>query len=220
MAYLGFTKQFARNNELKNTMNAVKQHSLKTAEWYGKSYGAVSGVLEQGMTNLEKDAAAAIKESGHPNTPENLAIVEDAIADSHYANANRRMGNLNTAYERIRNNDISKAQAAAKAQGLDANDAAAFAQQSWDLSRPSPGIGSVFRQTASDRATALNITRFRATDGSMDTLNSMRSLLYKDDTHFSDNVVIAGALGGAAMAGIAAGKVIGAGLDAALVDRD
>lgn len=220
MAYLGFTKQFARNNELKNTMNAVKQHSLKTAEWYGKSYGAVSGVLEQGMANLEKDAAAAIKESGHPNTPENLAIVEDAIADNHYANANRRMGNLNTAYERIRNNDISKAQAAAKAQGLEANDAAAFAQQSWDLSLPSRGIGDVFRQTASDRATALNITRFRATDGSMDTLNSMRSLFYKDDAHFSDNVVMAGTIGGVAVAGMAAGKVIGAGLDATLVDRD
>ena len=186
MAYLGFAHQLIHNNGLKNTMNEVKEHSLKTAEWYGKSYGAVSGVYEQGMANLESNAAAALKESGHPNTPENLEVVRNAIADSHASKAIGRMDRLNSAYEKIRDKDISKAQAAAQNLGLDANDAAAFAQQSWDLSLPSRGIGDVFRQTASDRATALNITRFRATDGSMDTLNSLRSLMYKDDLHLSN----------------------------------
>ncbi len=220
MAYLGFTKQFAHNNELKNAMNAVKGYSLSTAERYGAGFGLIDGSLNKGMGRIEEDAAELAKMAGSPGDEAMIAKAKAKLEEEHYSRANSRLGRLNTAYENVRDKAIGGATARAQQLGLNASDAAAFAQQSWDLSLASPGIGSVFRQTASDRATALNITRFRATDGAMDTLGSIGSLLYKDNEHLQDGIVVAGVLGGVAAGGMVAGKVIGAGLDAALVDRD
>lgn len=64
------------------------------------------------------------------------------------------------------------------------------------------GIIDVFNRTATARATAKGITRFKATDGVLDTIDSFRSLFYKDNEHFSNKGIAAMGIG---TAGAAAG---------------
>jgi len=90
----------------------------------------------------------------------------------------------------------------------------------WSNAELHTGVLDIINKTADARNAALGITRFRGTDGAMSTLNAVRSLFYKDNTHLNDGVVVAGVLGGTLATGMAVGKAIGTGLDAVYVDRN
>lgn len=185
MAYLGFGPQLVRNFGLGGLSRGVKKKALHTAERYGAGFGMVSGRYEKGMGRIDEDAAELAKQAGNPGDEGMIAAAKDMLQNEHSMRATSGMNKLNAAYESVRDKAIANARSDALFLGLEEDKAAAFAEQSWDLSIRSPSIGDVFRQTALDRANALGITRFRATDGAMDTIDSLRSLLYKDNEHLS-----------------------------------
>ena len=187
MPYLGsFIPEFVRNIELIGKQKEIKKASLDAARRYGAGYSAVEASFQKKAEKAGDDAAHLAAEIGvSPDDEQTISKMEKAAVDEYARQANVRKGKLNTAYENIRSKKKASAQEFASQFGLNSAEAEGFAEDSWDLSIPEKGVGSALRQAASDRATALNITRFRATDGAMDTLDSIKSLFYKDNYHFS-----------------------------------
>jgi len=82
--------------------------------------------------------------------------------------------------------------------------------EAWGVGEMHAGILDVLNQTASARATALGVTRFRGTDGAMSTMGSIGSLFFKNDNSLTNEASIALLAGGTLTAGMAIGKAVGA----------
>lgn len=67
--------------------------------------------------------------------------------------------------------------------------------RAWSGKDLDEGPFSAFRRAATDRANAKGLTQFRATDGALDTIDSFRSLFYKDKNHLSGKGIAAIATG-------------------------
>lgn len=67
--------------------------------------------------------------------------------------------------------------------------------KAWSNKDLDEGPFSAFRRAATDRANAKGLTQFRATDGALDTIDSFRSLFYKDKNHLSGKGIAAIATG-------------------------
>ena len=221
MAYLGFAKEFSRNRTIAAGTKLVRGNYNLTQEGMEK---ATLETYKNGAQALGKAKEAYAAKFGLPSdlsSEQEKAQYKDFMANygsQIKAAAQQRAGELQSAaYEKTASNIR---EAVKNNPNFTASDAENILSAGWSNQELHTGVMDIFNKTADARATALGITRFRGTDGAMGTLGSIGSLLYKDDSHLSNNVMIAGALGGAAVAGIAAGKVSGAGLDAALVDRD
>lgn len=224
MAYLGFTTELKRQRGLAGLAKQVRNHYERDA---AVASGAAEEVRQQGVKAIEQHRQQYAEQIGLPTAESSAADkarYRDYMAPYSGAVSQQMQGFAQAQHEWLGNRSGHLASAIARKYGNDASfDAAEVAQaahEGWGTGEMHTGVMDIFNKTADARATALGITRFRGTDGAMGTLGSIGSLLYKDDSHLSDNVVMASAIGGAAVAGMAAGKAIGAGLDATLVDRD
>ena len=224
MAYLGFTKELKRQRGLAGLAKQVRNHYERDA---AVASGAAEDVRQQGIQAIEQHRQQYAEQIGLPTAESSAADkarYRDYMAPYSGAVSRQMQGFAQAQHEWLGNRSSHLASAIARKYGNDASfdavEVAQAAHEGWGSGEMHTGVMDIFNKTADARATALGITKFRGTDGAMGTLGSIGSLLYKDDTHLNDSVVIAGGLAGAATAGIVAGRAIGAGLDSALVDRD
>ena len=221
MAFLGFVKEFSRNRAIASNEKFVRNNYIIAQEGAQKDLAAsykngaeALGKAKEAYANARGLPTAASSEEEKANYREFMANYGSQIKAGAQQHANGLVGDV------YKNTTADVMEKIKQTPLLTAGDAESIIKTGWSDTELHTGIMDIFNKTADARATALGITKFRGTNGAMGTLNSARSLFYKDNTHLNDGVAVAGVLGGTLATGMLAGKAIGAGLDAAYVDRD
>lgn len=225
MSYLGFSGEFARQAKLagltqkvRNTFDRAVQEGTEHIDYAQKK---LDNGVEQASKAYENRYGPLAADS-----PQDRVDHYNAFMSNIKSQADKKMSGV------LQNEGAAMADKQKQVESTlarlgrnsgdyySADDMAGVMNAGWGTGEMQTGVMDIFNKTADARATALGITRFRGTDGAMSTLGSIGSLLYEDNACLSKGAAIAGTLGGVAVAGMAAGKVIGAGLDDTLADRD